>query len=93
MGRHWICDKNLYKGYLAASSIRYSGVALSEVSPRELWHDAVSRWLKSERYTASLVWEESKNLIDKSQPCLLIGDDTVLSKQKYGGSIFPIFRK
>ena len=67
--RSSICNKDLYKAYLVASSIRYSGVALSEVSPTKLSHDAVSRWLSSRSYTPSMVWDEAKNLIDKAQNC------------------------
>jgi len=37
------CNKELYKSFLQVSSVRYSGKALSEVSPKELSHDSVSR--------------------------------------------------
>jgi len=78
--RSYLCTKDLYKSYLLATSIRYSGLALSEVSPTPLSHDAVSRWLKNKVLTPSLVWKESSKLIDKKHPCLLIGDDTVCAK-------------
>lgn len=80
--RKSICNKDLYKAYLVASSMRYSGLALSEVSPIKLSHDAVSRWLGSRNYTPSNIWNEAKNFIDKSQDCLLIADDTVLDKNR-----------
>ena len=38
MSRH-ICTKQLYKSYLQASSIRYSGLALSKVSPFEISYE------------------------------------------------------
>ena len=41
------CSKDLYKSFLQASSVRYSGKALSEVSPINLSHDSASRWLNS----------------------------------------------
>ena len=74
------CTKELYKAFLQASSVRYSGLALSEVSPRELSHDSISRWLKSKSFRPREVWEISQNYIDKKSPCLLIADDTVLTK-------------
>ncbi|WP_187153219.1 hypothetical protein [Candidatus Arsenophonus triatominarum] len=40
------CIKNIYKTFLQVSSVRYSGLALSEVSPSPLSHDTISRWLK-----------------------------------------------
>ena len=42
MSRHK-CTKELYKAYLLASSMRYSGIALSEVSPYLISHDSISR--------------------------------------------------
>jgi hypothetical protein len=44
MSRHRF-TKELYKAFLQASSMRYSGLALSEVSPISLSHDSFSRWL------------------------------------------------
>ncbi|WVX66016.1 hypothetical protein Bealeia1_00186 [Candidatus Bealeia paramacronuclearis] len=46
MSRHK-CTKSLYRSFLQASSVRYSGLALSEVSPIPLSHDSVNRWLSS----------------------------------------------
>ena len=71
---------DLYKAFLQASSLRYSGVALSEVSPTDLSHDSISRWLQSTTQRPNAVWHEASKLIDKKEPCLLIGDDMVLSK-------------
>lgn len=80
MSRHR-CTVDLYKAFLQASSIRYSGLALSEVSPTDLSHDSISRWLQTTKRRPHTVWNEAEKLIDKKQPCLLIGDDTVLSKK------------
>lgn len=60
--------------------MRYSGLALSEVSPVELSHDSISRWLSDRNYRPRDVWDIAKAHIDFSAPCLLIADDTVLSK-------------
>jgi hypothetical protein len=77
---HHKCTKDLYKAFLQASSVRYSGLALSDVSPSELSHDAISRWLKDKHFTPKEIWLSSSPLIDLSEPCLLIADDSVLSK-------------
>lgn len=81
MSRHK-CTKSLYTSFLQASSIRYSGLALSEVSPVSLSHDSVNRWLNSCSFRPSGVWELSSSLINLKEPCLLIGDDTVLDKHR-----------
>ncbi|STX81460.1 transposase [Legionella busanensis] len=44
------CTKELYKAFLQASSMRYSGLALSEVSPIALSHDSISRWLADKKF-------------------------------------------
>ena len=75
------CNKDLYKSFLQASSVRYSGKALSEVSPKNLSHDSASRWLNNSNFRPSEVYKESSKYIDHDAPCLLVGDDTVLSKQ------------
>lgn len=72
--------EELYKAFLQASSVRYSRLALSEVSPSELSHDSISRWLKSKCFKPREIWEVSERYIDKKSPCLLIADDTVLTK-------------
>jgi hypothetical protein len=79
--RHFSCTKDLYREYLLASAIRYSGLALSEVSPIPLSHDAVSRWLKSKTFPPKEVWASVQNLVDMNTSCVLIVDDTVLDKR------------
>jgi hypothetical protein len=54
MSRHR-CTKELYKAFLQASSMRYSGLALSEVSPISLSHDSISRWL-ADKNCFGMVW-------------------------------------
>ncbi|BBB57669.1 transposase (plasmid) [Candidatus Megaera polyxenophila] len=75
------CNKDLYKSFLQASSIRYSGKALSEVSPVKLSHDSASRWLNSQNFRPSEIYKEVSKYIDQDSPCLLVGDDTLISKQ------------
>lgn len=74
------CTKELYKAFLQASSVRYSGLALSEVSPIELSHDSISRWLRNKCFRPREIWRISEQYIDKKIPCLLIADDKVLDK-------------
>lgn len=88
MSRHK-CNKELYKAFLQASSVRYSGLALSEVSPTALSHDSISRWLTHLKARPRDIWEESKHYIDIKAPCLLIADDTVLAK-KHSKAIEPV---
>ncbi len=73
--------ESLYKAFLQATSVRYSGLALSEVSPIELSHDSISRWLNSKHFKPSEVWSITEELVDKKAPNLLIADDTLLSKK------------
>jgi|TARA_Y100000310_G_C20528802_1_gene737421 hypothetical protein len=75
------CTRDLYKAFLQASSVRYSGTALSEVSPLELSHDSVSRWLKDKRFAPQEIWSKAKDLIDPKEESVLICDDSVLSKK------------
>lgn len=77
-----LCTKELYRTFLEASSVRYSGLALSQVSPINLSHDTVSRWLKSKTFRPADLWSLTEPLIDKKRPCLLIADDTVLAKTR-----------
>ena len=79
MSRHK-CSKDLYKAFLQASSIRYSGLAWSDVSPIEVSHDSISRWLKDKNYSSNEIWAKSKSMIDKTEECLLIADDSVWSQ-------------
>jgi hypothetical protein len=79
MSRHK-CTKELYKAFLQASSVRYSGLALSEVSPFELSHDGISRWLKEKQFTPKDIWQKAQKLIEKEHEGILITDDSVLSK-------------
>ena len=79
MSRHK-CTTELYKAFLQASSVRYSGLSLSEVSPINLSHDSISRWLQDKHFRPREIYQSTQTLIDLNEPCLLICDDTVLSK-------------
>lgn len=81
MSRHH-CTLELYKAFLQASSVRYSGLALSEVSPIPISHDSISRWLNEKNFRPREVWKIAHAHITSSEPCLLIADDTVLAKPR-----------
>ena len=80
MSRHK-CSKELYKAFLQATNVRYSGLALSEVSPVSLSHDSLSRWLQDKHFRPNEIWTTTQGLIDKKEPNLLIADDTTLAKR------------
>lgn len=81
MSRH-LCTKELYTAFLQASSIRYSGNALSEVAPDILSHDSISNWLKSRHFSPKNVWMEAKTFVDIDAPNALIVDDSTLDKHR-----------
>lgn len=76
------CNKDLYRSFLQASSVRYSGLALSEVAPYEIAHDSVSRWLKSKKFRPRELWDIAKPLVNLKEKGLLIADDSVLDKHR-----------
>ena len=65
------CTQELYKAFLQASSIRYSGLALSEVSPIPLSHDSISRWLADKNVRPRALWSIASQYMRPSEPCLL----------------------
>ena len=81
MSRHK-CSLNLYLSYLQITSVRYSAVALSEVSPIEISHDSISRWLEEKKFFSKRQWKKVKRHI--SGPGFFIVDDTVLIKNRSG---------
>lgn len=74
------CSIDLYVDFLIASQKQYSGAELSRVSPEPMAHDAVSRWLSTEKLTPQLVWQQSRELVKQDKGYLVI-DDTLLDKQ------------
>ena len=74
------CTTQLHQAFLQASSVRFSGLALSEVSPFKI-SDSISRWLSQKELRPDDVWQKAQADIDKQESGLLIADDTVLNKQ------------
>jgi Transposase DDE domain len=81
MSRHK-CTKDIYKAFLQASSVRYSGLALSEVSPEPLSHDSASRWLQSQSFRPRGIWDLACAYVNLHEKCWLICDDTILDKNR-----------
>jgi hypothetical protein len=80
MDRHK-CSNELYTTFLRITSERYSSLSLSEVSPKQLSHDSVSRWLEESSCQPKNIWEKAKSKV-LSTTGIIIADDTVLSKQR-----------
>ena len=73
--------KELYTTFLRASAVRYSSNALSEVSPIEISHDVLSKWLKIKDLRPSEIWQEAKKHINTESDSVLIIDDTIIDKR------------
>ena len=76
------CDKNLYKSFLEATAIRYSGLALSEVSPKEISHDSISRWLSNKNFRPSEIYKETRRQIREDVGGVLAIDDMPIEKPR-----------
>lgn len=73
------CSLDLYVDFLIASQKQYSGSELSKVSPTEISHDSVNRWLRKNKLTPKIVWQTAASLVDPETGYLII-DDSVLDK-------------
>jgi SRSO17 transposase len=73
------CSLGLYVDFLIASQKQYSGVEFSKVSPTDIAHDAVSRWLSKNKLTPKIVWQHAAPMVNPHTGYLII-DDTVLDK-------------
>ncbi|WP_342221080.1 IS701 family transposase [Candidatus Fukatsuia endosymbiont of Tuberolachnus salignus] len=76
------CTKDLYKAFLQASRVRYSSLALSEVSPSRVSHDSVICRLKNRCFRPKELWQLVAPSIERGAPCLVIAADTVLAKKR-----------
>ena len=61
------CTKELYKAFLEASIMRYSGLELSEVSPEAISHDLISCFFKDKNFTPKNIWRISNIIIYKEK--------------------------
>lgn len=75
------CSKDLYCTFLKVTSQRYSVLSLSEVSPIDLSHDSISRWLKDVKCQPRDIWDKAKLHILESDG-IIAADETVLNKNR-----------
>jgi hypothetical protein len=76
-----LCSKDLYCTFLQVTSQRYSAVSLSEVSPIDLSHDSISRWLADTHCLPSDIWKAAKSSVLGSTG-VIVADETVLNKSR-----------
>jgi hypothetical protein len=76
-----LCSKDLYCTFLRVTSQRYSALSLSEVSPVELSHDSISRWLEQNKCQPKDIWESVRGHVVGAKG-VMIADDTILDKSR-----------
>ena len=74
------CGRELYEKFLKITASRYSALSLSEVSPKELSHDSISRWLEEAEFKPKEIWEKSKDYVSwlaQNHPNLIFMPDNL----------------
>lgn len=69
-----------YCQYLLVSQINYTITNYADHAPTEMSHDMINRYLRDERLTSRLVWENVRSQIQSSAHGYVVFDDTVLDK-------------
>jgi Transposase DDE domain len=69
-----------YCQYLLSSQINYTITNLAE-HLENISHDKINNYLKNEKLTPNLLWDNVKNLIVTDENAYIIFDDTVLDKR------------
>jgi hypothetical protein len=69
-----------YCQYLLSSQINYTLTNLAN-HLAGISHDKINRYLKNEKLTPSLLWDNVKELIEREDNAYLIFDDTVIDKR------------
>ena len=69
-----------YCQYLLSSHINYTLTNLAD-HLEQISHDKINRYLKNEKLTPRLLWDNVKNLIVVDEDAYIIFDDTVLDKR------------
>ena len=98
-----LCTKDLYCTFLRITSQRYSALSLSEVSPVDLSHDSISRWLETAHCRPKDIWGEAKSFVlDNNSSGIIVADETVLNKGRsqkielvrwqYSGTVHDIIK-
>ena len=76
-----VCSKDLYCTFLKVTSKRYSALSLSEVSPIELSHDSISRWLENTHCQPKDFWSAAAPHVRETKG-VIIADETILNKSR-----------
>jgi hypothetical protein len=69
-----------YCQYLLSTQINYTLTNLAEHS-HNFSHDTINRYLRKEKITPSLLWDNVQQVIQVSEQAYIIFDDTVLDKR------------
>ncbi len=69
-----------YCQYLLSSQINYTLTNLAD-HLEQISHDKINRYLKNEKLTPRLLWDNVKNLIVVDEDAYIVFDDTVLDKR------------
>ena len=69
-----------YCQYLLVSQINYTITNYADHTQNEMSHDAINRYLREDRLTSRLVWENVRSQIESSPNGYVVFDDTVLDK-------------
>jgi hypothetical protein len=77
----YLCSKELYCAFLQTTCQKYSATGLSEVSPIDLSHDAISRWLENTACRPKDIWKKARVEVIDTQG-IIIADDVVLDKSR-----------
>ena len=69
-----------YCQYLLSSQINYTLTNLAE-HLEQISHDKINRYLKHEKLTPSLLWDNVKDIITINENAYIVFDDTVIDKR------------
>lgn len=69
-----------YCQYLLSSQLNYTLTNLAE-HLEHISHDKINRYLKNEKLTPRLLWENVKGLIEVNENAYIVFDDTVIDKR------------
>lgn len=69
-----------YCQYLLSSQINYTLTNLAE-HLEQISHDKINRYLKQEKLTPSLLWDNVKDIITINENAYIVFDDTVIDKR------------
>lgn len=86
------CTAEHHTAFLLAQPLNADGGRLSEVSGGEFAHDAATRFLNREQFSARDLFEEVRSLL-RLEGGLLSVDDTVLDKRRVSASCSLMVRE